>query len=185
MTRKAGACSRNLLLFSGLCLWAGLLSAAPPPPKIGDPSPAFTLQTLDGKSVTSESLKGKTVLLDFWATWCAPCRQALPELKSLSRKNAGHSLVVISVSVDEDRAAVADFVQKSGMDWLQAWDPQGKVTNGIFGINDFPNYVLIDAKGKIAYRQRGWAPMSSAALLDQAVNRALETECKPSADKVC
>jgi len=50
------------------------------------------------------------------------------------------------------------------MDWLQAWDNQGKVTNGIFGISDFPNYVLIDAKGRIAYRQKGWAPMSSAAL---------------------
>jgi len=180
MTRKA-AYSRIALALS-FCLWAGGLAAAPPPPKIGDPAPAFTLQTLDGKTVSSESLKGKTVLIDFWATWCGPCRQALPEIKSLSKKNAGQSLVVISVSVDDNKAALEDFVHKNGMDWLQAWDPQGKVTNGVFGISDFPNYVLIDAKGRVAYRQKGWAPMSSAALLDQAVARVLQ--CKPT-DTVC
>ena len=59
------------------------------------------------------------------------------------------------------------------------------MTNGVFGISDFPTYVLLDAQGRVAYRQRGWAPMSSAALLDQAVARALQTACKPSADKVC
>jgi peroxiredoxin len=181
MTRKAAARSRIALALS-FCLWAGGLAAAPPPPKIGDPVPAFTLQTLDGKAVTSESLKGKTVLLDFWATWCPPCRQALPEIRSLSKKNAGHSLVVISVSVDDNKATLEDFVHKNAMDWTQAWDGQGKVTNGIFGISDFPSYVLIDAKGRIAYRQKGWAPISSAALLDQAVNRALE--CTPT-DKLC
>ena len=183
MTRKA-AYSRIALALS-FCLWAGGLAAAPPPPKVGDPAPAFTLQTLDGKTVSNASLKGKIVLLDFWATWCPPCRQALPEIKSLAKKNAGHSLVVISVSVDDNKATLEDFVHKNGLDWLQAWDAEGKVTNGVFGISDFPTYVLLDAQGRVAYRQKGWAPMSSAALLDQAVARALQTECKPSADKVC
>ena len=70
--------------------------------KIGDPTPAFNLQTLDGKTVDIASYKGKVVLLDFWATWCGPCRKALPELKNLLEKNTGKPLVVISVSADED-----------------------------------------------------------------------------------
>ena len=66
------------------------------------------------------------MLLDFWATWCGPCRKALPELKELRQKNAGQPLVVVSVSADEDRKAVEEFVRQNGMDWPQAWDGKGR-----------------------------------------------------------
>ena len=181
MTRKA-AYSRIALALS-FCLWAGGLAAAPPPPKIGDPAPAFTLQTLDGKTVSSESLKGKTVLIDFWATWCGPCRKALPELKELLQKNTGKPLMLISVSADQSRKDLEDFVHANGMNWLQAWDSKGQVIGGVFGVSNLPSYVVINAEGRIAYVMRGWAPMSTSALLSQAVSSALTTAC--TADKVC
>jgi peroxiredoxin len=182
MTRSAGKNVRRGIAF--LCLLACSLAAGAV--KIGDPTPAFNLQTLDGKTVNIASYKGKVVLLDFWATWCGPCRKALPELKSLLQQNTGKPLVVISVSADEDRAAVQEFVRANGMSWTQAWDSQGKVAGGIFGIESLPSYVLIDAQGRIAYTMRGWAPFSSQALLSQAVSRSLDTtDCKPSADKTC
>jgi thiol-disulfide isomerase/thioredoxin len=181
MMRKTGV-TLAIALALGLCLGAAGHAAAPGL-QVGEPVPAFTLHTLDGKTVTLDSLKGKVALLDFWATWCVPCRKALPEIKELRQKNAGQPLVVVSVSADEDRKLVEDFVRKNGMDWPQAWDGKGTVIGGVFGVNNLPTYVLIDATGRVAYGQRGWAPMSSARLLDQAVTKALATVPKSSSEK--
>jgi thiol-disulfide isomerase/thioredoxin len=149
--------------------------------QIGDLAPAFTLQTLDGKTLTRDGLKGKVVLLDFWATWCAPCRKALPELKDLRQKNAGQPLVIVSVSVDQDRKLVESFAGSNGMSWPQAWDEGGRITGGVFRVNEFPSYMVLDAEGRIAYRQKGWSPGRSAAFLDAAVSKALKSVKKSPA----
>jgi thiol-disulfide isomerase/thioredoxin len=169
----------------GVCLGAVSLGAEPTPApvlrtglQVGDLAPAFSLQTLDGKTLTRDGLKGKVVLLDFWATWCAPCRKALPELKDLRRKNAGQPLVIVSVSVDQDRKLIESFVSSNGMSWPQAWDREGRVTGGVFRVSDFPSYVVLDAEGRITYRQKGWSPGRSAALLDDAVSKALASSKK-------
>jgi thiol-disulfide isomerase/thioredoxin len=149
----------------------------------GEAAPPFSLQTLDGKTVTRDSLKGKVVLLDFWATWCVPCLKALPELKDLRQKNAGQPLVIVSVSVDEDKKTVQDFASRNGMDWLQAWDGQMQAVSA-FRVDSFPSYVILDSEGRIAYRQKGWSPGRSAAALGAAVTRALESVHKPAAKGV-
>jgi thiol-disulfide isomerase/thioredoxin len=183
MTRNAALHLR--LGIALLCLLAlgAAAGAAPQPLKVGDPVPHFSLQTLDGKALDIASLKGKVVLLDFWATWCGPCRQAMPELKTLLQKNSGKPLVVVSVSADQDMKAPAEFARANGMTWVQAWDGTGKVIGGVFGANSLPSYVVIDADGRIAYLMKGWAPLSSSALLGQAVSRALQTAC--TTDKIC
>ena len=186
MTRNAAIYIR--LGIALLCLVAlGTAAAAGPQPlRIGDPVPPFSLQTLDGKTLDIASLKGKVVLLDFWATWCGPCRQAMPELKALLQKNTGKPLVVVSVSADEDRKAPEEFARANGMTWIQAWDGQGKVIGGVFGASGLPSYVVIDADGRIAYLMKGWAPSSSSMMLSQAVSRALQTACTPSnSEKAC
>jgi peroxiredoxin len=181
MTRSAGQNIRRGIVF--LCLLACSLAAGAV--KIGDPTPAFNLQTLDGKTINIASYKGKVVLLDFWATWCGPCRRALPELKTLVQKNTGKPLVVISVSADEDAKAAQEFVRANGMTWPQAQDSKGNVIYGVFGIESLPSYVLIDAQGRVAYVMKGWSPFSSPTLLSQAVSRTLDTACTASADKTC
>jgi thiol-disulfide isomerase/thioredoxin len=149
----------------------------------GEAAPPFSLQTLDGKTVTRDSLKGKVVLLDFWATWCGPCLMALPELKDLRQKNAGQPLVIVSVSVDEDKKTVQEFASKHGMDWTQTWDGQMKAVSA-FRVDSFPSYVILDSEGRIAYRQKGWSPGRSAAALGAAVTRALESVHKSGAKGV-
>lgn len=144
----------------------------------GDLAPEFTLKTLDGKTLSRDNLKGKVVLLDFWATWCAPCRMALPELKDLREKNAGQPLVIVSVSVDESSKIVEEFARSNGMSWPQAWDGDMRVTGGVFRVSNFPSYVVLDSEGRIAYRQQGWSPGRSAALLDAAVSKALAASRK-------
>ncbi len=160
--------------------------AAPQPLKVGDSVPPFSLQTLDGKTLNIASFKGKVVLLDFWATWCGPCRQAMPELKTLLQQNTGKPLVMISVSADQDRKAPEEFARENGMTWIQAWDGQGKVIGGVFGAGSLPSYVVIDADGKIAYLMKGWSTSRSSMMLSQAVSRALQTACTPSnSEKAC
>lgn len=158
---------------------------AAPEPKTGlgkgDLAPAFTLKTLDGKTLTRDGFKGKVVLLDFWATWCAPCRMALPELKDLQAKNAGKPLVIVSVSVDETSKAVEEFTRSNGMSWPQAWDRGMQVTGGVFRVDTFPSYVVLGVDGRILYRQHGWAPERSAALLDAAVTKGLAALGKKAA----
>ncbi|HKI05107.1 MAG TPA: TlpA disulfide reductase family protein [Thermoanaerobaculia bacterium] len=173
----------------GICLGAAGLGAEPTPAprtglQVGDLAPAFSLQTLDGKTLTRDGLKGKVVLLDFWATWCGPCRQALPELKDLQKKNARQPLVIVSISVDEDRKLIESFVSSNGMSWPQAWDREGEVTAGIFRVGDFPSYLVLDAEGRIAYRQRGWGPGRSAALLEEAVSKALASRKSPAKNDI-
>jgi thiol-disulfide isomerase/thioredoxin len=172
----------------GACLGAASLGAEPTKTpavrtgiQIGDLAPAFTFQTLDGKTLTRDGLKGKVVLIDFWATWCGPCRKALPELKDLRQKNAGQPFVIVSVSVDDDRKLVESFVGSNGMSWPQAWDQGGRITGGVFRVLDFPSYMVLDTEGRITYRQSGWAPIRSAALLDDAVSKALKTVRKSPA----
>jgi thiol-disulfide isomerase/thioredoxin len=176
----------GIVFAMGLALAASLsMAAETPEPKIGlgngDLAPAFTLKTLDGKTLTRDGLKGKVVLLDFWATWCAPCRMALPELKDLQAKNAGKPLVIVSVSVDDTPKVVEEFARGNGMSWPQAWDRGMQVTGGVFRVDTFPSYVVIGADGRIAYRQHGWSPGRSAALLDDAVSKALAAMGKKAA----
>jgi thiol-disulfide isomerase/thioredoxin len=181
MSWRAERLRRIGIVFAlGACL---LLPAVAAYADSGEAAPPFSLQTLDGKTVTRDSLKGKVVLLDFWATWCGPCLKALPELKDLRQKNASQPLVIVSVSVDEDKKTVQEFASRNGMDWLQAWDAKMTAVSA-FRIDSFPSYIILDSEGRIAYRQKGWSPGRSAEALGAAVSRALESVHKPVAKSV-
>ena len=78
-------------------------------------APAFAVTTLDGQRVSLDDLQGKVVLIDFWATWCGPCREALPHVRQIAQKFQGQPLVVLSVSLDNDEAKWKDFVAKNNM----------------------------------------------------------------------
>src|SRR5437660_1587380 len=81
---------------------------------VGQPAPDFTATTLDGQTVRLVDLRGKVVVLDFWATWCAPCRAMLPHERELVRKNAGKPLVFLGISADDHPQVLRDFVQENG-----------------------------------------------------------------------
>jgi thiol-disulfide isomerase/thioredoxin len=111
-------------------------------------APAFAVTTMDGKRVSLDELHGKVVLLDFWATWCAPCREALPNIKKIAQKFQGQPLVILSVSLDPDPQKWQEFVEKNGMTWLQYRD--GYFTGPIstlFGVKEIPHTFTIDADG--------------------------------------
>lgn len=111
-------------------------------------APAFAIKSMDGQQISMDDLQGKVVLLDFWATWCVPCREALPHIKNVAKKFQGEPLVILSVSLDTDEKKWKEFIDKNGMTWPQYRD--GGFTGPIsrmFAVNAIPHTFTIDADG--------------------------------------
>jgi thiol-disulfide isomerase/thioredoxin len=136
-------------------------------------APNFRVTTLDGTTLTLESLSGKVVLIDFWATWCGPCREALPHIKKIATGLRGQPLVVLSISLDKDDAKWRDFVGKNEMTWLQYRDGgfEGNIAKQ-FGVNAIPATFTIDADGVLEDQHVGDADIEGK--LKKLVARAAE-----------
>ena len=125
-----------------------------------DEAPDFQVTTLQGQQLSLQSLAGRVLVMDFWATWCPPCRESVPELKELTRKYPSEKLVLISVSADKDENAWREFVAKKKMDWAQYRDSDHRVLDA-FGIRAFPTYLVIDGDGYIQERITGLNPQQT------------------------
>jgi peroxiredoxin len=116
--------------------------------------PDFTLASLDGKTFTLSKLKGKVVLIDFWATWCPPCVDAVPHLESLNRELAAKGLVVLGID-DEVAGRIEWFRSKNGVTYPTLLDPDRKVHN-LFGVDSngqgIPMSVVFDREGRYVGR---------------------------------
>lgn len=123
-------------------------------------APDFSISTLQGETISLKELSGRVVVMDFWATWCPPCRASVPELKELTKKYSRQKLVLISVSADKDDAAWREFVAKKNMDWIQYRDADGQVLKA-FSIHSFPTYLVIDGDGIIKRRFSGMNPQET------------------------
>jgi thiol-disulfide isomerase/thioredoxin len=111
-------------------------------------APPFTVTTIDGSQVSLDDLEGKVVLIDFWATWCGPCREALPHVHEIAKKFEGQPFVILSVSLDSDEQKWRDFVAKDGMTWLNTRDGSFKgPVSTLYGVDAIPHTFTIDADG--------------------------------------
>jgi thiol-disulfide isomerase/thioredoxin/Tfp pilus assembly protein PilF len=123
-------------------------------------APDFELTTLQGQQMSLSQLAGRVVVMDFWATWCPPCRASVPELRELTKKYPTDKLVLISVSADKDEKEWREFVAKKNMDWAQYRDTDHKVLDA-FAIHAFPTYLVIDGDGVVKERITGLNPQES------------------------
>lgn len=143
-------------------------------------APAFSVTTLDGQHISMDDLQGKVVLLDFWATWCGPCREALPHLRNIAKKFEGQPLVVLSVSLDANEAQWKKFTAENGMTWLQYRD--GGFTSPIsklFGVTAIPHTFTIDAEGVLQDEHIGDASIEGK--LKKLLAQARELQPQPQA----
>ena len=118
-------------------------------------APDFTLKTLDGKEITLSKLKGKVVLIDFWATWCSPCRESIPHLVQLYKNYQKNGLELIGMNVDKgDLNAVLNFVKSMDIPYPIAITPDAVMKD--FGVLGLPTTILIDKEGKVRDKITGF-----------------------------
>jgi tetratricopeptide (TPR) repeat protein/peroxiredoxin len=144
--------------------------------------PDFSITTMDGQYIGSADLAGKVVVLDFWATWCGPCRASLGEVRSLAKHYAGKPVVLISISADTEKDKWRSFVQSNKMDWPQYLDERGTMRR-LFGVHAFPSYMVVDSEGIVRKTKIGSGNFQVADI-DSEVKKALkkldESKTKPA-----
>jgi cytochrome c biogenesis protein CcmG, thiol:disulfide interchange protein DsbE len=133
------------------------------PARIGESAPDFTL-TDGGKAVTLSQLRGKPVLLNFWASWCAPCVEEMPSLVQL-QKQMGDKVTIYAVSVDSDVKAYQQFVRDHNVELLTARDP-AQTSNALYGTFKFPETYIIDRSGKIVRKFIGAVDWTNPEIVD-------------------
>ena len=141
--------------------------------KVGKPAPSFTSEDINGKAVRLDAYRGKYVLIDFWATWCAPCIGELPRLQAAYRTYHDAGFAIIGVSLDESKTAVVDFARARNLPWPQLHNASGSadLVEG-FGVSSIPATYLIDPEGTVIRLDlRGKA-------LDETLNRLIKSPVK-------
>jgi len=118
------------------------------PPVVGKLAPDFELDTLDGQTVILSQLKGRPVLVNFWATWCAPCRYEMPFLQQIYEDWPGDELVLLTVNVGESSSDVSQFMQSEGFSFTVPLDSEAAVAQR-YNIQGIPTTLFIDKEGII------------------------------------
>ncbi|MGB9244395.1 MAG: TlpA disulfide reductase family protein [Candidatus Acidiferrales bacterium] len=133
----------------------------------------------DSSSSSSQSGE-KLVLLDFWASWCGPCRESLPDLKRFQSAFSGDQVQVVSISEDRDENTWNSFVSQNQMTWEQRFDNNGESARR-YGVQGFPTYILMDSKGTILQRYQGEDPSQSLVeRIGPDVKKAQDSKSAPA-----
>ncbi len=134
-------------------------------PVPGHPAPDFALQTLDGQTLQLSDLKGQAVVLNFWASWCPPCRAEMPELEQAYQEHQDNGLVVLGVNQGEQQAVADDFMQQFELTFPVVLD-QELVASRNYKVNSLPTTFFIDRNGIIRDQVTG---QMNTALLDEKI----------------
>lgn len=121
----------------------------------GDTAPAFSLLDTKGDAVSLERLRGQVVYVDFWASWCAPCKRSFPWMNELQQKYGARGLTVVAVNVDKKRADAERFLQAMPALFAIVYDPAGN-TPAAYAVPGMPTSFLVDAAGKVVYIEQGF-----------------------------
>ncbi|MBI2302532.1 MAG: TlpA family protein disulfide reductase [Armatimonadetes bacterium] len=150
------------------------LGAADSGPAIGKVAPNFTLKDLSDAAVTLSALKGKVVFLDFWATWCPPCRAALPHTQEISKRQEARKgkLVVLALDQAESKDTVRNFMHRNGYTFRCLLDKDGAV-GGKYNVHGIPLFAVIDKHGVVKAVEVGYDEETTPGRIDRAINAAL------------
>jgi peroxiredoxin len=136
---------------------------------IGMEAPDFTLSDPSGASFHLRDLRGKVVVVDFWATWCGPCRQLMPHIQKMHEQLAAKGLAILGLDVGEDADRVANFARKQSYTFRLLLDAEPQVTRSYF-ITALPTTFVIDRAGRIAFRGLGFDdPTGLQAVVENAL----------------
>ena len=144
-------------------------------------APDFSFTTIDNEQISLASLRGKVALLDFWGTWCPPCRASIPTIAGLQKQFAKKQVEFVGISSDSDEDVWRKFIAANHMVWSEYRDSDDHVQLA-FQVDSFPTYIVLDRNGVIRFRQSGFAEQLSGGEISEALNKALKE--KPEAAPV-
>ena len=152
-------------------LLAGSWLAAPAALKVGDAFPDLAGFKLEGK--LPDSLKGKVVMVDFWASWCGPCKETFPEMNELQKKYGDQGLVIISVNEDEESSDMQDFLKLNPATFTVVRDPAQKLVTEA-GAQTMPSSFMLDATGKVRFTHSGFHGAGTRKQYEQEIESLLK-----------
>jgi peroxiredoxin len=153
---------RNRIAAIVAALALSLPALAGPP---AGPAPAFTLASRGGQDVSLSQYKGQVVMLNFWASWCGPCRQEMPLLESIYKKYNKMGFTMIGVNVEPDSNAANEWLKATPVSFPILYDRDSKVSK-LYDVGGMPSTVIIDRSGKLRVLHRGYKPGDENEYLD-------------------
>lgn len=124
---------------------------------MADAAPDFTLPSSTGENVRLAEQRGQVVMLNFWASWCGPCRKEMPLLDEMSKRYSSAGFVLYGVNVEEDNTDAIKLIKQLGVTFPILYDAESKASS-LYNVDAMPTTVLIDKKGEIRYVNRGYKP---------------------------
>jgi thiol-disulfide isomerase/thioredoxin len=152
---------------------AGLLAAPALAVAPAGPAPKFQLTSMAGRPVSLESLKGQVVMINFWASWCGPCREEMPVLEKLYTKYKPMGFTMIGVNVEPDSKLAAEWLKATPVTFPILFDTKSEVSK-LYQVSSMPSTVIVDRKGNLRWMHRGYKAGAENEYLDQI--RALVRE---------
>jgi thiol-disulfide isomerase/thioredoxin len=132
----------------------------------GAPAPQFQLTSSSGKPLSLADLKGRIVLVNFWASWCGPCRKEMPLLEQLNRQYRSKGVTLVGVDVEPDSAAAIDWLKLTPVSFPILFDVDSKVSK-LYQVEGMPNTVILDRQGNVRYIHRGYSTGAENEYMDQ------------------
>jgi peroxiredoxin len=129
-------------------------------------APSFSLPSRSGDSVSLEQLKGQVVMLNFWASWCGPCRQEMPLLDQMHKRYSSLGFTLLGVNVEANTKDAERWLTETPVSFPVLFDKESKVSK-LYDVNAMPSTVFIDRKGNVRYLHRGYKPGDESEYLNQ------------------
>jgi peroxiredoxin len=138
-------------------LVGGIVASAALAANLSGPAPGFTLESRDGDVVSLEDLKGQVVMINFWATWCVPCRQEMPHLEALHQRYNSLGFTLLGVNVEDDPEGATKFLKDTPVSFPILYDPKNGVSK-LYNVVAMPTTVLVGRDGTMRFIHHGYKP---------------------------